>query len=94
MAKHTPAPWIAKGSTVYEDKGDKIYRLANCSETGDYALDDANAALMAAAPELLAALKNLEFKDGCFCTREKIPTDLHAAYCIKARAALQKAEGL
>lgn len=33
-----------------------------------------------------AALRNLEINGGCFCGKG-IPDDLHAAYCVEARAA-------
>ncbi len=43
--------------------------------------------------ELVEALDNLELKGGCFCSTEKLPADLHAAYCVNARAARAKFQG-
>ena len=50
MSKHTPGPWLTEPSV----RGFEI--TANDVRIGE-ARDEANARLMAAAPELLAALK-------------------------------------
>jgi hypothetical protein len=56
MSKHTPGPWEAKGTDVFAGK--------NCIGICDTDNDtqkrmEANARLMAAAPDLLAALQSL-----------------------------------
>jgi hypothetical protein len=90
--KHTPGPWgyfchhtegswhIGANPTTYA-KGDPT--IANLGQIGD---QEANARLIAAAPEMLEALRGLlsETEDGiatCPLTR------------IRARAAIAKAEG-
>ena len=65
MSRHTPGPWgriIADGYTVrhpqiYSDKGP----VANATWLGDGRLDElnANARLISAAPDLLAALQEV-----------------------------------
>lgn len=65
MSKHTPGPWYAKRegySTVYVEAriGDRlIQEVAACGPTdAGQEQQDANALLIAAAPELLEALKS------------------------------------
>lgn len=56
MSEHAPGPWEASGSSVVEDKRGRI--VASCQfNGGDDDEECANAALIAAAPEMLAALK-------------------------------------
>lgn len=55
-AKHTPAPWIAKGTRVTSENG----KWFNIEFTTSLEEAYANARLVAAAPELLEALKNIE----------------------------------
>jgi len=84
--KHTPGPWVVVGSHVERHDGDGIYsRIAACYETticeehGGTAL--ANARLIAAAPDLLAALRALV---------HPMASDEDVDH---ARAAIAKAEG-
>lgn len=91
--KHTPGPWariIADGYTVrhpqiYSDKGP----VANTTWLGDGRLDElnANAQLIAAAPELLEALRGL--RDAFLGTSVEVQADAMRA----ARAAINKAVG-
>ena len=53
--QHTPAPWISTGITVLRDQGDYYDRIAVCDR--DLTNSEANANLIAAAPELLADLE-------------------------------------
>jgi len=60
MSKHTPGPWkvhLVDGALIVDDAG---WEVAEAS--GDYDTDadrmEANARLIAAAPDLLAALKH------------------------------------
>jgi hypothetical protein len=64
MNKHTPGPWVATQDPSAVNTEDwcigaqgQIDMIAVCSE--------ANARLIAAAPDLLEALQNLENDDGC-----------------------------
>jgi hypothetical protein len=69
--KHTPGPWFTAGTTVLHGKNSRSLPLrAICSEHGDpyevtlvwldSAAGEANARLIAAAPELLAAATQAE----------------------------------
>jgi hypothetical protein len=93
---HTKGPWIVVGTYVERHDGDGIYsRIAACYDTmiceehGGTAL--ANARLIAAAPDLLAALK------ACLAplqqSQNKYGDISSASAFIVARAALAKAEG-
>lgn len=58
-AKHTPGPWLLDGTYVYQD--DATGRtIADCAhnKNRDRAEQVANAKLIAAAPELLDALRD------------------------------------
>ena len=63
MAKHTPGPWSSTPSVrsfeaqVWDAAGAALLFFADGRATGPEA--DANAALIAAAPDLLAALKDM-----------------------------------
>lgn len=66
QAKHTPGPWAVNGPTISSAPTDAAptgYALAHvlnpyAGATGAAARVDANAALIAAAPDLLAALQD------------------------------------
>ncbi len=85
---HTPGPWTVvdhgKGSQWIEnDLGAAIAQLPDwLPEVGNPR--DANARLMAAAPDLLASLKIFVLNKGC---------GRPCPYCDAARAAIAKAEG-
>ena len=85
-AKHTPGPWIADGSMVVETaNGDCIARI------DEFAPDDvveANARLIAAAPELLDAIHAaLEWA----APMKDVPKSIRPEWFDKARAAIAKA---
>lgn len=102
MTKHTPGPWnIAKGiSYLDESVSWMIPGVAHC---GDGECSEANARLIAAAPELLAALENLLTYDvverpafrskphGAPNSTVRISTDKLVALEDAARAAIAKA---
>mgnify|MGYP001562523686 CR=1 FL=1 len=61
-AKHTPGPWKAYGQEVQGDLNGKLRRVAYCNMTESGKVTtriqaEANARLIAAAPDLLAALE-------------------------------------
>ena len=58
MDKHTPGPWTAYKSTSYLDETPSwiVPGVAHC---GDGELSEANARLIAAAPDMLAALERV-----------------------------------
>jgi hypothetical protein len=101
MSKHTPAPWnmSRRGNYSHQINGDKWDALATVSTRmfGDD-VDDvegmANARLIASAPELLEALKELyavvkEYED-LVCGEAP---STHRNAVNKARQAIAKAEG-
>lgn len=64
MSKHTPGPWEAHNGevTTRQENGRSYRRIAAVQDYGIGSLvevDEANARLIAAAPDLLEALKDL-----------------------------------
>ncbi len=84
--KHTPGPWITQGDT-YVTVNSLI--IAHCKQSGHITLDEtiANAHLIAAAPDLLAALERVI---DCHVTGINPLSD---AAILSARAAIAKARG-
>ncbi len=92
MSKHTPGPWFAKRegfSTVYVEArigGGWVQEVAACGPTeAGQEQQEANARLIAAAPELLEALQSV--LNSCLDSQ-----GLADAY-KQARAAIAKATG-
>lgn len=93
-AKHTPGPWTADewatGYTVSSDlEHYSVCHLEGCNNA------EANARLIAAAPELLAALEafiGLPFPMPGQKSSNRGWSDFQA-YCDQARAAIAKAKG-
>ena len=94
MTTHTPGPWkvapelTGKGDVshyIFEDEADPAELLASIHYVNE---SEANAALIASAPDLLAALRRLE---------SAVTTSQSGAYldvvCAEARAAIARAEG-
>lgn len=90
-AKHTPGPWIvgSNGTTVlHMDDTDldhpypAVVNTVSGRDSMEYGEACANARLIAAAPELLAALRNFLTT----CEHKE-----HAYACEQARAAIAKA---
>lgn len=98
--KHTPGPWKIETapnrfgkdftgvSTVCDFGHDQWANLALCANNGMNG--DANARLIAAAPDLLEALKYAERMLDSYKTTH---VGVHHAALEKARAAIAKAEG-
>ena len=89
MSKHTPGPWVAVARTnahiEIEAPGQPSYsakKVATVSLTNH----EANARLIAAAPELLEALKEL------MVAADRVSAE-PVTWLGKARAAIAKAEG-
>ena len=85
MSKHTPGPWFSQ----YDDNG--FYEIGSESVTftlaftyGEGDTDEANARLIAAAPDLLEALQDVLLELESIGPMEKID---------RARAAIAKATG-
>jgi hypothetical protein len=96
-AKHTPGPWEAEarqhGLAIYanyDTAPSEYLALINGYEGSkeDRERNRANARLISAAPELLAALERV-----LECHRLKISLDTNAAALEQARAAIRKAKG-
>lgn len=93
MSKHTPGPWRAEIGDENEPWSHQWPRIVSDEYEvvgteglyGDFETDCANARLIAAAPELLAALKE------CVCALETCGKDYRATEL--ARAAIAKATG-
>lgn len=95
MSAHTPTPWriatrdSSEGFFIVEqnggerDDGDRSsYRVAHVIDYNDRAENEANARLIAAAPELLAALREtLRVLEACTTAEysKAIKDDAHAA---------------
>ncbi len=87
QAKHTPGPWSNPPDCrhlIYDHPfgGGLICDMADRHES------KANACLIAAAPDLLAALKESPHDAECHPSEGK-----HSERCLRARAAIAKAEG-
>lgn len=94
MTPHTPGPWIVDEPVIMsEDNGYTICRIGD-GETEEFQ-DVPNARLIAAAPELLEALKELSIAhspmNGCE-PENKYLARQEAAY-KKAEQAIARAEG-
>lgn len=90
MAEHTPGPWEAIEDTVRARGSQRA--IADCGTWHVGTQDKANARLIAAAPDLLDALKAavewIDPDEPDLVNREECAADLE-----KARAAIAKAEG-
>lgn len=97
MSKHTNAPWFVDEeastdlfryvmSEGYPNVICKIDRRANKRS-------EANARLIAAAPELLEALRSALFAIEGLVQQQAMPDKFYEPAAAKARAAIAKAEG-
>jgi len=93
---HTPGPWKLgymgrgkySGSTgVYPDSGGPAFAVL---PPGRKEIQEANARLVAAAPDLLAALKAIKDAAACCSLATAIPLAIHIAH---ANNIIAKAEG-
>jgi hypothetical protein len=81
--QHTPAPWNAEGLDILDNTNIGILATISPENDGPSEEDYANARLIAAAPELLAALQRLT--DICEAD------DQYPIHTEEARAAIFKA---
>ena len=99
MAKHTPEPWglvgEPNGYTVWNVVDDGVNPgcvgriLARvCGAAVTVEEEEANARLIAAAPDLLAALKEL-----VYCDDNRVTHPVYAAAMEQARVVIARAEG-
>ncbi|HFF2105780.1 TPA: hypothetical protein ACGBGH_004783 [Pseudomonas aeruginosa] len=98
MSKHTPGPWFVNGRESYTKYvearigGGLLQEVAACGPTEQQEQQEANARLIAAAPELLEALQGMievyggQYNDDCL---PKASTELELIQ--QARAAIAKA---
>lgn len=85
--KHDPGPWVVKQSDVFSFvRIETAYGLVIADLGGSAMEDEANARLLAAAPELLAQLQNMLSRFGG-ATDKETPAEK------QARAAIAKATG-
>jgi spermidine/putrescine-binding protein len=95
MSKYTPGPWVTGNgkngtraeTSVYAEIGDIYVKIAWCDATLGYPHCVANARLIAAAPDLLEALKTLP--QSLAATDDDLNRWLE-----RAKAAIAKAEGI
>lgn len=88
MTNHTPGPWAANPDGLIHAGKNRLH-IAQAATIGMGHAAAANARLMAAAPDLLAALQALEWAvDGVAYIQEE-----YAEQVEKARAAIAKATG-
>lgn len=90
MTNHTPGPWAYEPQAYHPDRifaGCKLIATAH----GDSAETEANAALIAAAPELLAALEM--FLEDFDKPLSSIGIRIRVESVDKARAAIAAAKG-
>ena len=109
-AKHTPGPWMTQrshsGRTIYaetqrdfEIKETRILAFMVRNEAQfPVEQSDANARLIAAAPELLAELREIESKLSALLCERVLDSTLPEFYEVRnarnsARVAISKAEG-
>ena len=91
MAKHSPGPWVVAKSGVSVDAGHNGPRIRQES-TGLREVLEANARLIAAAPDLLAAAHvALVALSELVLTKVSVPSDRVAYDALEA--AIEKAEG-
>ena len=96
MSKYTPGPWFVDrhgAPTVYAESlngGGMLQEVAACGSTEVWTHQEANARLIAAAPELLEALQSIVRS---LSDQDDEGLIEHAEPMIAARAAIAKALG-
>lgn len=104
MSKHTPAPWITGNANLREESelgihgpGEYGFIICDmCTDGYDKDTQQANAQLIAAAPDLLEALERLVLDFESEIHNEYDGTSMlkaRLAECDYARVAIRKAKG-
>jgi hypothetical protein len=89
MPNHTPGPWV---DDTYSIIGADDSLVAECGPySNNHEEADANARLIASAPDLLAACKALA--DAAWDEMSHTATPNYVKCCERARAAIRAAEG-
>jgi hypothetical protein len=108
MTEHTPGPWSAckkadcKCGMIWDVTGNCLVAVSQCEDhmtidagpdcTPNYEGQQANALLIAAAPELLAAaLELIAHCPSCAGTGQAVSSEIKCPECCRMRAALAKA---
>ena len=86
--QHTPGPWIAKGAEVFYRDTEIVIADTLRSDFG-FGTENANARLIAAAPDLLAEL--IACEDQLRGVTGALPGSDSAEVCDAARAAIARA---
>ena len=90
--QHTPGPWFANDSLqLFAETGQHIASLDSSTEGFEGGTLYANARLIAAAPDLLAALKAFDDAFSHYCEGDPDSDEVSALY--QAREAIAKATG-
>jgi hypothetical protein len=95
MSKHTPGPWkgFSPGPYIVAATGKRVIAYCGVSEIGNIDMDEnfANIRLIAAAPEMLEALEDVESKIVDYEAKRINwrPDD----FLFRVRAAIRKAKG-
>lgn len=88
MSAHTTGPWIVTGKQTIRSDSDGDFLVANAN----WRNGEANARLIAAAPELLEALRGL-YEDQMDYLRINHLGGENNHWMVAARSAIAKAEG-
>lgn len=92
-AGHTPKPWEWSGLQLLGDCSDDSCSPVLIAQGDPFDPSEADKALIASAPELLEALKEIvQFNDACE-RDEGVGFDPQGPMMTKARAAISRAEG-
>lgn len=99
MSAHTPGPWRVDGNTdirVHSIGGKyvaRIFSLLGTDSERDRVTEQANAQLIAAAPDLLTAAKEIEALVAAHVYPQPDKPDSKWAKLVRLREAIAKAEG-
>jgi hypothetical protein len=85
--KHTPGPWASRNGRIYQADRENL-TIANIARAFDGDYSEANARLIAAAPDLLSVLKELQ-ASAAYWSEYDVPLGI----VERINAAVTKAEG-
>lgn len=96
--KHTPKPWTASAVAVRAANGNLLCHCYDSTGIGGRAAQQANARLIAAAPELLEFAETMGAEMNCICkgpidrVQKLMGTEVSCGKC-QAEAAIRKVKG-